>query len=175
MLRPTHAQCGRNVYAGCGSERSKVAPARTYVCLEERTVNTTKLRSCSWNEPPACAHASNYIRALRLPRSQTNATHRMKRCRERQTQSLGVEICSSCLRQLMLTHVRQESKRGLTNGSMSRIGVLTKGPRLQPKPYDSGGVLNDLLRTPRREPETKKTRIREPEKCGQKTVPLWPR
>ena len=108
MLRPTHAQCGRNVYAGCGSEHSNVAPARTYVCLEKRTVNTTKLRSFSWNEPPACAHASNYIRALRLPRSQTNATHRMKRCRERQTQSLGVEICSSCLRQLMLTHVRQE-------------------------------------------------------------------
>ena len=58
---------------------------------------------------------------------------------------------------------------------MSKIRVLTNSPRLQPKPYDSGGVLNDLLRTPRREPETKKTRIREPEKCGQKTAPLWPR
>ena len=53
--------------------------------------------------------------------------------------------------------------------------MLTNGPRLQPKPYDSGGVLNDLLRTPRREPETKKARIREPEKCGQKTAPFWPR
>ena len=61
MLQPTHAPCGY-VYAGCRSEHSNVAPARTYVCLEKRTVNTTKLRSFSWNEPPACARIQLHSR-----------------------------------------------------------------------------------------------------------------
>ena len=68
---------------------------------------------------------------------------------------------------------------GIKKGTDQRIHVqdtcADQWPETAAQTLRFGGVLNDLLHTPRREPETKKARIREPEKCGRKTAPFWPR